>query len=215
MATPDASDTNIWLERAAGGDAEGWRQLLARHHDRLRRMVAVRLDPRLYGRVDPSDVLQEAYLDAAVQLPAYVKTPNIPFFLWLRLLAGSRLSKVHLRHLGRQRRDAAREVSLDRPAMPAASSAALAARLLGRGSRPSEAAVRAELKARLVEALDELEPLDRDVLALRHFEQLSTAESAAVLGVSESAAAKRYLRAIMRLRVMLRDRPGGLEDFLP
>jgi RNA polymerase sigma-70 factor (ECF subfamily) len=215
MTTPDASDTARWLERAAAGDAEGWRQLLARHHDRLRRMVAVRMDPRLHGRVDPSDVLQEAYLDAAVHLPDYVKAPAVPFFLWLRLLAGSRLSKLHLRHLGRQRRDAAREVSIDRPMVPEASSAALAAQLLGRGSRPSEAAVRAELKARLVGALEQLDPLDREVLALRHFEQLTTAESAGVLGVSESAAAKRYVRAIMRLRALLRDRPGGLEDFLP
>src|SRR3954447_7527636 len=114
MAASEASETNLWLERAAAGDADGWRELLARHHDRLRRMGAARLDPRPHGRVDPSDVLQEAYLDAAVQLPAYAKSPNIPFFLWLRLLAGSRLSKLHLRHLGRQRRDAAREVSLDR-----------------------------------------------------------------------------------------------------
>jgi RNA polymerase sigma-70 factor (ECF subfamily) len=215
MATPDSTDTAGWLERAAAGDADGWRHLLARHHDRLRRMVALRLDPRLQGRVDPSDVLQEAYLDAAGQLPAYVQNPAVPFFLWLRLLAGSRLSKLHLRHLGRQRRAAGREVSIDRPALPEASSAALAAQLLGHGTRPSEAAVRAELKARLVAALEQLDALDREVLALRHFEQLTAAETAAVLGVSESAAAKRYLRALLRLREQLKDRPGGLEEFLP
>src|SRR5262245_10506199 len=129
MATLDQSDTARWLERAAAGDSDGWRELLARNHDRLRRMVALRLDPRLQGRVDPSDVLQDVYIDAAGHLAEYVQNPSMPFYLWLRLMAGSRLTKVHIRHLGRQRRDAGREVSLDRGAFPAASSAALAAQL--------------------------------------------------------------------------------------
>src|SRR3954454_9128921 len=103
MAASGASESNLWLKRAAAGDADGWRELLARHHDRLRRMVALRLDSRLQGRVDPSDVLQDVYLDAARRLPDSLRDRPAPFFLWLRLLAGSRLSKVHLRHLGRQR----------------------------------------------------------------------------------------------------------------
>jgi RNA polymerase sigma-70 factor, ECF subfamily len=147
------------LEQAAGGDGEGWRAILARHHNRLRRMVSLRLDPRLQGRVDPSDVLQEAYLEAAARLPQYVRDPQLPFFLWLRNLAGSRLSKLHRRHLGTRLRDARREVSLHRGALPEASSAALASKLLGRECRPSEAAIRAELQIRLQDALNRMDPV--------------------------------------------------------
>src|SRR5262249_199074 len=116
---------------------------------------------------------------------------------------------LHRRHLGAQARDAAREVSLDRPALPQATSAALAARLLGRATSPSAAAVRAEMKARLREALDVMDPIDREVLTLRHFEQLSTAEAARELGISEEAAKKRHIRALKRLQAILPPAPGG------
>jgi RNA polymerase sigma-70 factor (ECF subfamily) len=215
MAHETPSETLRWLGAMAAGDAEGWNRLLATHHDRLRRMVVVRLDPRLQGRVDPSDVLQEAYLEAAQQLPEYLRNPSLPFFLWLRLLTAHRLGRLHRQHLGAQRRDAAREISLYRGGMPEASSAALAAHLLGRECRPSEEAVRAELRVRLQEALNLMDPLDREVLSLRHFEQLSRAETAQALGISESAAAKRYLRALARLKDLLGQLPGGLEGFRP
>jgi RNA polymerase sigma-70 factor (ECF subfamily) len=215
MAHETPSETLRWLGAMAAGDAEGWNQLLATHHDRLRRMVVVRLDQRLQGRVDPSDVLQEAYLEAAQQLPEYLRNPSLPFFLWLRLLTAHRLGRLHRQHLGAQRRDAGREISLYRGGMPEASSAALAAHLLGRECRPSEEAVRAELRMRLQEALNLMDPLDREVLALRHFEQLSRAETAQALGISESAAAKRYLRALARLKDLLGQLPGGLEGFRP
>lgn len=208
--TGEPADTSDTLARAAGGDAAAWRELLARHHDRLRRMVAVRLDPRLQGRVDPSDVLQEAYLDAATQLAGYLANPAVPFFLWLRSLTGTRLAKAHRAHLGTQARDAAREVSLYHRTVPAASSAALAAQLLGHELRPSEVAVREEMKLCLEEALNGMDPLDREVLTLRHFEQLSTPEAATVLGVSEAAAGKRYIRALRRLKDVLVQLPGGL-----
>jgi RNA polymerase sigma-70 factor (ECF subfamily) len=211
MRDSDSGATPQWLERAANGDAEGWRALLARYHDRLRRMVTLRLDQRLQGRIDPSDVLQETYLDAAAGLTDYQRNPTLPFFLWLRLLVGSRLSKLHRHHLGTQMRDAAREVSLYRGALPEASSAALAAQLLGRECRPSEAAARAELKIRLQEALNGMDAVDREVLSLRHFEQLTTAEAARVLGISEAAAGKRYIRALMRLKTILTQMPGGPE----
>jgi RNA polymerase sigma-70 factor (ECF subfamily) len=174
-------------------------------------MVTLRLDQRLQGRIDPSDVLQETYLDAAAGLTDYQRNPTLPFFLWLRLLVGSRLSKLHRHHLGTQMRDAAREVSLYRGALPEASSAALAAQLLGRECRPSEAAARAELKIRLQEALNGMDAVDREVLSLRHFEQLTTAEAARVLGISEAAAGKRYIRALMRLKTILTQMPGGPE----
>ena len=208
--TGEASETAGLLRRAAQGDQAAWGALLVRSRDRLRRMVALRLDRRLQGRVDPSDIIQEACIDASARLAEYARQPDMPFFLWLRFLTGQRLVRVHRQHLGAEMRDVAREVSLYRGALPAATSAALAAQLLGRDTRPSEAAVRAERSIRLQEALNSMDPLDREVLALRHFEQLSNAEAARVLGLQESAAAKRYVRALKRLRLILDARPGGL-----
>jgi RNA polymerase sigma-70 factor, ECF subfamily len=208
--TGEASETAGLLQRAAQGDQAAWGALLVRSRDRLRRMVALRLDRRLQGRVDPSDIIQEAYIDASARLAEYARQPDMPFFLWLRFLTGQRLVRVHRQHLGAEMRDVAREVSLYRGALPAATSAALAAQLLGRDTRPSEAAVRAERSIRLQEALNSMDPLDREVLALRHFEQLSNGEAARVLGLQEPAAAKRYVRALKRLRLILDARPGGL-----
>jgi RNA polymerase sigma-70 factor (ECF subfamily) len=199
------------LERAARGDPAAWQDLLGRFHARLRRMVAVRLDPLLHQRVDPSDVLQEAYLDAFEQLPGFLSEAKYPFFLWLRLVAGHRLSKLHRYHLGTQMRDAARDVSIFRGAMPEASSVVLASQLLGKSEAPADELDRAERHARLHEALNELDPLDREALCLRHFEQLSATEAAEVLGISKAAAGKRYIRALERLRRAMADGPGGLD----
>jgi RNA polymerase sigma-70 factor (ECF subfamily) len=209
VMSDNEGDTADLVQRAATGDQASWRALLARHEDRLRRMVALRLDRRLQGRLDPSDVLQEVYLEVADHLADYLREPSLPFYLWLRGVAGNKLLELHRHHLGTEMRDANREVSLYRGAVPGASSADLAARLLGRLTRPSEAAVRAEMKLRLQEALNSMDDLDREVLALRHFEQLSTAETARVLGVKEAAAGKRYLRALKRLKDILADLPGG------
>jgi RNA polymerase sigma-70 factor, ECF subfamily len=211
--TNEASETAGLLRRAAQGDQAAWGALLVRSRDRLRRMVTLRLDRRLQGRIDPSDIIQEAYIDASARLAEYVRQPDMPFFLWLRFLTGQRLLRAHRQHLGAEMRDVAREVSLYRGALPAATSAALAAQLLGRDTRPSEAAVRAERSIRLQEALNSMEPLDREVLALRHFEQLSNGEAARALDLQESAAAKRYVRALKRLRLILDARPGGLGGF--
>jgi RNA polymerase sigma-70 factor (ECF subfamily) len=207
----DAPDVRALLERAAQGDAESWQVIIQQHHDRLLRMVALRLDLRLQGRVDPVDVLQEAYLDAFRLLPDYLKDPQVGFFLWLRSLAGTRLAKTHRHHLGAQQRDVRREVSLCRGGFPEASSAALAARLLGREERPSEMVARAELKRQLEQALNEMEEMDREVLVLRHFEQLTSAETAQALDISTAAAGKRYLRALARLRDIMKNHPeiGG------
>jgi len=207
----DSSGTNLLLRRAVDGHGESWGALLTRHEGRLRRMVAFRLDPRLQGRIDPEDVVQEVNLAASEHLADYLRQPAMPFFLWLRGIAGNKLLELHRRHLGTPMRDARREVSLYRGALPDATSAALAAQLLGRQTRPSEAAVRAEAKVRLQEALNGMDPLDRDVLALRHFEHLTNAEAARVLEIKEAAAGKRYLRALERLREILAGMPGGLE----
>jgi RNA polymerase sigma-70 factor (ECF subfamily) len=211
----NTQETVLLLERAAAGDKEAWGELLARHRERLCRMVALRLDQRLQARIDASDVIQDAFVDASKQLADYLRDPVMPFYLWLRFLTGIRLAKLHRHHLGTQMREVGKEVSIYRGALPQTSSAVLAAQLLGKESRPSEAAMRAELKVRLQEALNTMDPMDREVLALRHFEQLTGAETAQVLGIKPAAAGKRYLRALERLRDILSHFPGGMGELLP
>jgi RNA polymerase sigma-70 factor (ECF subfamily) len=206
-----ASDADVpeeLLDRARAGDAGALGELFARCRDRLRRMVRLRLDRRLQGRVDPSDVLQDAYLDFARRFAEWAARPVLPFFLWLRLLTGQKLIDLHRRHLGAKMRDADQEVSLYRGALPQASSASLAAQLLGRLTTASQAAVRAETQVRVQEALNAMEPMDREVLTLRHFEMLSNEETAAVLGLRKSAASNRYVRALRRLKEALGAWPG-------
>src|SRR5262245_54963743 len=135
--TENPSDTEQLLRRAAAGDQASWGALLTRHGQRLRCMVALRLDHRLQGRIHPSDVIQEACLEASAQLADYLRQPTLPFFLWLRLITGQKMVALHRHHLGKQMRDASREVSLFHGSLPATSSAALAAQLLGRDTRPS------------------------------------------------------------------------------
>jgi RNA polymerase sigma-70 factor (ECF subfamily) len=212
---PNSSETRQVLEQAVRGNSAGWSELLERHRKRLRRMVALRLDRRLQGRIDASDVIQEAYLEAWSRLAEYLREPKMPFFLWLRLLTGQKLVTLHRHHLGAEMRDAGLEIALYRGSMPEASSAALAAQLLGHDTRPSEAAIRAEVKIQLQEALNRLEPIDREVLALRHFEQFSRAECAHLLGISDAAVSKRYFRALKRLKEVLSNLPGGVGEFLP
>jgi RNA polymerase sigma-70 factor (ECF subfamily) len=202
----NSSETNLLL-RAAAEDAAARGALLMRHRDRLRRMVVLRLDGRVQGRVDASDILQEVYVDALKRFPEYLNQPTMPFFLWLRFLTAQKLLEVHRRHLGVQGRDAAREISLYRGALPEATSAALAAQLMGHLTQPSQAAIRAEMKIRLQDALNRMDPLDREVLALRHFEQLNNAETARALGLEKSAASKRYIRALKRLKEILDTMP--------
>lgn len=181
MVTPmseSKSGTSHLIERARSGDREAFGALTVRYRPRLQRLVALRLDRRLQGRVGASDVIQEGFADAAARLEEYVGNPAMPFYLWLRFLVGQRLAEQHRRRLGAQARDAAREISIYRSAMPATTTAALAAQLLGKQTSPSHAAIRAERKLRLQEALNCLDPVDREILALRHYEQLSNGVSA-------------------------------------
>jgi RNA polymerase sigma-70 factor (ECF subfamily) len=204
----DAGEESEMLHRAAGGDPEALRALLSHYRDRLKRMVQLRLSRRVRARVDDSDVLQEAFLDVARRLGEYVREPVLPFYLWLRHLTGLKLAEVHRRHLGTQLRDADREVTLHRGGLPPADSASLAAQLLGTLTTPSQAVVKAETRLLVQAALEGMDPVDREVLVLKHFEQLSTAEIAAVLGMSKAGAGSRYLRAIKRLREILSRVPG-------
>jgi RNA polymerase sigma-70 factor, ECF subfamily len=210
MALDTPSESEL-LPQAAAGDQAALSELFSRYRERLKRMIHLRLSRRLQGRVDDSDVLQEALIDVARRLPEYVHDPKLPFFLWLRHMAGLKLVEVHRRHLGTQARDADREISLHRGGLPEADSISLAAQLLGQLSTPSQAAIKAEQRIMVQEALTAMDPTDREVLALKHFEQLSTSEIAEVLGMSKAGAGSRYLRAIKRLREVLSQL--GFEEF--
>jgi RNA polymerase sigma-70 factor (ECF subfamily) len=207
----DSSDVEELVKQAAAGDPRSWAELMKRYRSRLRRMVSFRLDSRLQSRADPSDVVQDVCLEAWQCLGSYISQPNTPFFLWLRAVVGHKLVDLHRHHLVARMRDAKREVSLWHGSLPGATSAALAAQLLGHFTRPSEAAVRAERKVRLQTALNAMDAIDREVLALRHFEQLTVSEAAAVLGIKEKAAGMRYTRALRRLKEILTDLGGWAE----
>ena len=210
----DESDIKVQLESALGGDCGALAELFERYRGRLEQMVRLRLDRRLQGRLDPADVLQEAYLDVARRFKEYAADPALPFFLWLRLLTGQRLVDLHRQHLGAKMRDAGLEVSLYRGDFPRASSASLAELLLGRLTTPSRAAIRAESQLRIQEALNAMDPIDREVLVLRHFEMLSNEETAQVLGLKPSAASNRHIRALKRLKEIIAQ-AGGLGEDLP
>jgi len=195
---------------AAQLDLTRW---LSESRSRLRQAVSLRLDPRVAGRVDPSDVVQEAALEATARYAEYLTNPTLPPHLWLRLITIQRLALIHRQHLGVKARDARREVYLDSQTSPHHSELNLrtmANLILARSNSPSRAASQNELRAHVQEALSQLEPLDREVLALRHFEQLSHAEAAQVMAISEAAASKRYLRALRKMRTALQSL--GLEE---
>lgn len=206
MGTIESSDSEAFelARQAANGSEDSLNRLLGQYRGRLRRMIAIRIDRRLHGRVDPSDIVQNAYVDAARRIGDYIRAPEMPVYLWLRLLTCQRLLEAYRRHLGAQARDVRREVTLHRGPIPEATTAALAAHLLGRLTSPSEAALRAERRIRLQQALNQMDPVDREVLALRHFEQLSNQDAALVLGLDKSAASKRYARALVKLKDILR-----------
>jgi len=199
------------LDAAGNGDEGALAVLVERHRDRLERMVRLRMDRRLQGRVDPADVVQEAYLAVRGKFPHYSAGPPLPFFLWLRLEVGQKLVDAHRFHLGTQMRDAGQEVSLHRGALPQVSSLSLAEHLLGKLTSASQAAMRVELKLHVEEALNSMGPHDREMLILRHFEELSNAEAAQVLGIKPSAAVNRYVRALKRLKDVFQGMPGGIE----
>ena len=200
---PVGGDVASLVAQAAAGDPHALGELLTQYEDRLLRAVTFRMDRRLRGRVDPTDIVQEAYVEATTRFETYARQPEMPFFLWLRFLTMQKLLQVHREHFGVKARDVEREVSIYDVYSPQATSAVLAAQLLGKHTSPSQAAVRGEIQHQLEQMLNVMEPIDREVLALRHFEQLSNAEAARVLDINESAASSRYVRAIRRLKQLL------------
>ena len=208
MQESSDDDTLALVNRAACGEPDALSELFDRYRSRLKRMVSLRLDRRLQGRVDASDIVQEALVDAARRLESYADDPDLDFFLWLRWLAADRLLNAHRRHLGTQKRDARQEVSLYRRAMPEANSISIAQQLLGQLTSPTQAVMRAELQLIVQEVLNGMDPIDREVLILRNFEHLTTDETAEVLGIKRSTAGKRYITALRRLKQALSAIPG-------
>jgi RNA polymerase sigma-70 factor (ECF subfamily) len=199
------------LERLKRGDREALAALFAEHHERLWRTVNFRMDRRLVGRIDADDVLQEGYLAAAQRLEHYRGDCSASPFVWLRMIVMQTLTDIHRYHLGAQRRDAGREVVFSGDRYPQTTSVSLAAQLLGHLTSPSQAAARAETLAQVEQAIAAMDPLDQEVLALRHFEELSNSEVAEVLGIQQKAASIRYVRALKRLRIVLSQVPGFFE----
>ncbi len=195
----DPAEVRDLLVRAGQGEPAAVAELFARHREEVRRAVALRLDRRLAARVDISDVLQETYLEASRRLPDYLRQRPLPFALWLRWLAREKVLALHRQHLYADRRAVGREAA----PLPADSSALLVRGLLGREPSPSQAATAAEAAERLRLALGQLDEDERDLILWRHFEQLTNREIARLLGITEAAAAKRYVRALERLRGLL------------
>ena len=194
--------------QAALGDDMALGQLFEQYQGRLEQMVRLRLDQRLRGRLDPADVLQDVFLDFLRRLRDYTAAPKLPFYLWLRLLTSQKLVDLHRQHLGAQMRDAGLEISLQSGPFPRASSKSVAELVLSRLTSPSRAAIRAETQLFVQRALNEMDPMDREVLVLRHFEMLSNEETAQVLEIKPSAASNRHLRALKRLKDILIEIPG-------
>ena len=202
------SDAAGLAERLRLGDADALADLFSRHRQRLSQIVDFRLDRRLLGRVDPDDILQEAYVDAAERIDYFVNDHSGSVFVWLRLILAQTLANVHRRHLGAQMRDVSREFSIFGHRGTQDASTSLALQLLGHFTSPSQAAIQEETSQKLAQAIEQLGPLDREVLTLRHFEQLTNSEVAEVLGIQKKAASIRYIRALKRLKQVLEDTPG-------
>jgi RNA polymerase sigma-70 factor (ECF subfamily) len=204
---PESVQTQELLDRVRAGDARAVDDLLGRHREPLRRLVDFRLDPRIVRRVDASDIVQEVLVEASQRLAEYVARPAMPFHLWLRQLAKDHLISAYRKHRLARKRSVDRERHSDLPALPDRSSLELLSQLQAAGLTPAAAAIRRELEERFLGALDGLEEPAREIIVMRHVEQLSNSEAAQALGLSEPAAGMRYLRALRRLRAAL-----GVDD---
>lgn len=201
------------LARIRRGDADALAIVFDAHRERLRRMVQFRMDARLRGRVDADDILQEAYLDAAQRAENLRGDQEQSGFIWLRLIVNQTMINVHRRHLGAKMRDAAREAHRSAAHESTSTAGSIIANLLGKITSPTEAARRVEFQHQLEQGLAAMDPLDREVLALRHFEELSNNEVALELEMQPKAASMRYVRALKRLKDLLANVPGFSEAY--
>jgi RNA polymerase sigma-70 factor (ECF subfamily) len=211
MAT-GTSESALLLERAHAGTEGALLSLFDHYRERLRRMVRLRLDRRLGGKVSSEAILQVAFQEAARQFPVYAKNPVVPVFLWLRHVTGLVLKSVHRAQFGSHFDTDDQEVSLYRGALPPANSVSLAAQFLGKMTDESQSNRLAEYKLIVQEALNSMDPLDREVLTLRHFEHMNNEETALVLGLSQGAASLRYIKALKRIKEILATIPGLKEQ---
>jgi RNA polymerase sigma-70 factor (ECF subfamily) len=205
---PNSNETQQLLAAARSGDASARNILLERHREALRRMIALRMDRKLSPRVDASDIVQDVLVEANRRLADYLEQARMPFHLWLRHLARDRLIDAHRMHRGAARRSVDREQPLSRAASETQSALDLAAWLKDRELTPAAAATHHELEARFQAAIEVLDEADREVILMRHFEQLTNGEVAQALALSEAAAGMRYLRAMRRLRSLLQEPPS-------
>jgi RNA polymerase sigma-70 factor (ECF subfamily) len=200
---PNSAETQQLLDQAKQGDSQAVEALLARHRDAVRRMIDLRLDPAIVQRVDASDVVQDVLLEVSRRLRDYLAKPTMPFHLWLRHIAKDHLIDAHRKHHQAQKRGVNREQPLAGPGWAQQSSLDLAGQLIDQELTPASAAIRQELERRLHDALSQLDEDDRDMILMRHYEQLANQEVAGALGLTEAAASMRYLRAIRRLRDLM------------
>lgn len=198
----DDLDLLLHAKEQETGNRIALNEILAKHRARLRKMVALRMNDRLQGRLDASDVIQETFVEASRALDDYLKDPKFSVYLWLRRLAGQKLIQAHRKHVDAQKRTVGRELSIH-GGVPAANSECMAIELSGNVETPSRIAQRNEASDQLTKALELMDELDREVLSLRHFEQLTSKESAEVLGMSNEAVKKRYVRALDKLQKIL------------
>ena len=197
-------DDNHDLVAALRGGAPGaLEQLFTQYEPRLRKLVLFRIDNRLKRRLDVDDLLQEAWLAISQRLPHFLKQPDqASCYVWMRLVTAQTMTDLHRRHLGTKARDAAKDLSF-RQASPNATSQSIADFLVARGTSPTGAVARAEAADQIREAVADMEPTDQEILALRHFEELTNAEVAEILGITGAAASTRYIRALKKLQEVL------------
>ncbi|MBT4815022.1 MAG: sigma-70 family RNA polymerase sigma factor [Lentisphaerae bacterium] len=194
-ACPEATEAHTLLGECIGS-----------HRERLLRLIGFRMHSQLRGRVDAEDVLQDAYLAAEKRLRHYeAASPSVSLFVWVRSVVLQTLTDVHRHHLGVQKRDPRREIALQGQPQAQATSVSIVLQLEGDLTSPSQAAARADVHAVAVRAIEQMDDTDREVLALRHFEELTNKEVAEVLGIEQKAASIRYMRALKRLKALLTD----------
>jgi RNA polymerase sigma-70 factor (ECF subfamily) len=200
---PSREQTDHLLDEARAGRPGAVDHLLGEFREPLRKVVGLRLDPVLARRVDASDIVQDVLIEATQRLTEYLTKPDMPFHLWLRHLAQDRIIDTHRRHRTAQRRSVDREQPIARPAWADESGDGLVAQLVDAERTPATHAIQEELARKLTVAIDQLGPDDRDIILLRHHEQLANQDVAKLLGLTEAAASMRYLRALRRLRAVL------------
>ncbi len=207
MAGDSSTGSEGLEQRLRQGDSQALAELFSRERERLWRLVHFRMAEPLHSRLDPDDVLQEAFLAARKRLKHYADSPATSPFIWLRMVVNQTLIDLHREHLGARQRDAAREISIDGAPCSQATSASVAIHLIGSFTSPSRAAARADMLILVQSAIEQMDPIDREVLALRHFEELSNSEVAEALGIEQKAASIRYVRALRRLKEILAQVP--------